>query len=129
MPNTLTASPGLGGVPFTVARIRCGVSSGETPLIRTGAKITRAPDAPGLSTSITHPSTTVGRVSEGAIGAATASLRALATASPDNAIAIIRRGKVTDRAAPKTRDTTHPNSADAATSASGHNNGSVGKPK
>ena len=91
--------------------------------------MTRAPEAPGLSTSITQPSTTVGRVKDGAIGAATASLRALATASPPSTMATINNGKVTALGAPITRAAPQPDSAKTAAKAHGHSGGSLGKAK
>lgn len=72
MANRRIASPGRGGWPRTVARKRTGVCSGVSPRIQTGAITTRAPRCPGLSTSTTQASITVGSLSTGAIGAATA---------------------------------------------------------
>ena len=66
--------------------------------MRTGAITTRGPASPGLSTSTTQPSTTVGSAIASAIGTATASALSLATAIPRAKQASSISGRVRTRA-------------------------------
>ena len=129
MANRRTASPGSGAAPRTVARSRSGVASGDRPRMRTGATTTRGPAAPGLSTSMTQPSTTVGRSMAGAIGAATASVRSLATAIPSAKHANSISPSVHTRASPIRRAPNQSPAASTAPAISGQTGGSVFREK
>ena len=124
MANNRTAAPGLGGSPRTVARSRIGVASGSSPRMRTGASTIRWPRSPGLSTSTTQASITVGSAIAGAIGAATRSARTFAPASPRNRQATSINGRVTVRPRPANRAPSHTPVASRAATASGHRGGS-----
>ncbi len=124
MPNTRIGAPGGGGAPFTVTRSRSGVCSGVRPRTRAGATTTRAPFWPDESTSMTQPSTWVGAMSAGAIGAATASVLSLATASPPAKQASISRIRVAQRGAPLARPMIQTPTRTAAPSTSGQVAGS-----
>jgi hypothetical protein len=93
--------------------------------MRTGAITTRGPADPGLSTSTTQPSTTVGSAMAGAIGAATASVRSLATATPRAKQASISSGRVQTRPSPRPRAPCHSPAATTAAANSGHTAGSL----
>ncbi|MNI37029.1 hypothetical protein D3C73_911020 [compost metagenome] len=123
------AAPGGGGAPLTVTRSRWGVASGARPRTRTGATTTRAPFCPGESTSITQPSTWVGAMSAGAIGAAAASALSLATASPPPKQASISKTSVAARGRPRARAASQPPNSAAAAIASGQVVGSSPRAK
>ncbi|MNE66068.1 hypothetical protein D3C80_1615980 [compost metagenome] len=108
-----------------MARSRTGVASGASPLIRTGAKTIRAPRSPGLSTSMTQASTTVGRAIAGATGPLTASVRSLATAAPPHRQVSISRISVQRRANPTRRAPSQTAPVSTAASIRGHPAGSV----
>ncbi len=129
MPNSRIASPGRGGSPRTVARKRTGVCSGVSPRIQTGAITIRAPLWPGLSTSTTQASITVGSLITGAIGAATISVRTLAAAKPPATQAIINSGQVRRRAHPRRLAAIQAAKATTAPSNRGHNGGSIRRAK
>ena len=129
MANRRMAVPGSGIDPRTVARSRSGVSSGARPRTRTGAMTTRGPAEPGLSTSTTQPSTTVGSAIAGAMGAATASVRSFDTARPRAKQAKSIRGRVHSLAAPRHREISQTPAATAAIRRSGHSGGSTFRPK
>lgn len=125
MANSLIASPGRGGSPRTVARSRTGVWFGARSRIQTGAITTRAPRWPGLSTSTTQASTTVGVDRAGAMGAATKAVRAFAAAKPAAIQAIISNGHVIRRDAPRALARPQADAAAATARASGQNAGST----
>ena len=93
--------------------------------MRTGAITTRCPADPGLSTSITQPSTTVGSAMAGAMGAATASVRHLATANPRAKQASISSGSVHIRPSASHRAPSHRTPATTAPTPSGQSDGSL----
>lgn len=126
MANSRTACPGSGAAASrTVARSRTGVSSDASPRIRTGAITIRGPASPGLSTSTTQPSMTVGSSIAGAIGAVTASVLSFATVSPKAKQATSISGSVAVLGHPNLRAANHAPPASTANTANGHKGGSA----
>src|SRR5690606_28117083 len=111
--------------PFTVARRRIGVASGDRPRIRAGATTMRAPLAPGLSTSTTQASITVGSDIAGAIGAATRCVRTLAVARPPAKQASSNSDTVHGRPSPARRAPTQPRNDSTAVTTKGQDSGST----
>ena len=85
----------------------------------------RGPAAPGLSTSTTQPSITVGASSAGAMGAVTASVLSFAAASPSAKQATISNIRLHTRARCSRRPISHPPEATTAKTSSGQTGGSA----
>lgn len=85
---------------------------------------TRGPAEPGLSTSTTQPSITVGSCFAGAIGAEIVAVLSLAIARPRAKQASSINGRFTTRPAPSRRAACQPSPVTAASATKGHSGGS-----
>jgi hypothetical protein len=124
-----TAAPGPIRPSFgTVTRIRRGNCCGPNPSIRIGAISSRAPDAPGLATSTTQPSTAAICIA-GTTGDAARIVPSLAANTPHaaNATSAAMIGRL--RCRPQREAAIARPTVSAAVTANGHSSGSNLRPK